>query len=94
MTDTHAGNGGTKVVDQLLIDISTGDSSVVGSQISAQDNIQTIDSRKSVPRKRLTSEATAKTTTISVLDEPNDINYDLGGGNVHSGERFSQEEKR
>ena len=63
MTDTHAGNGGTKVVDQLLIDISTGDSSIVGSQSSAQDNIQTIDSRKSVPRKRLTSEATAKTTT-------------------------------
>ena len=60
---THAGNGGTKVVDQLLIDISTGDSSVVGSQSSARDNIQTIDSGKSVPRERLTSENTAKTTT-------------------------------
>ena len=63
MTDTHAGNGGMKVIDQLLIDISTGDSSVVGSQSSARDNIQTIDSRKSVPRKRLMSETTAKTTT-------------------------------
>ena len=48
MTETHAGNGGTKVVDQLLIDISSGDSSVVGSQVAARDNIQTIDSGKSV----------------------------------------------
>ena len=43
MAETHAGNGGTKVVDQLLMDISTGDSSVVGSQSSARDNMQTID---------------------------------------------------
>ena len=63
MTATHAGNGGTKVVDQLLIDISTGDSSVVGSQSSARDNMQTIDSGKAVCQKKLTSETTAKTTT-------------------------------
>ena len=63
MTETHAGNGGTKVVDQLLIDISTGDSSVVGSQAAARDNIQTLDSGKSVSRKKLTSETTTKTTT-------------------------------
>ena len=63
MTEAHGGNGGTKVVDQLLIDISTGDSSVVGSQSSALDNIQTKDSRKSVSRKKSTSETTAKTTT-------------------------------
>ena len=63
MTETHAGNGGTKVVDQLLIDISTGDSSVVGSQTATRDNIQTIDSGKSVSRKKSTSETTVKTTT-------------------------------
>ena len=63
MTEAHGGNGGTKVVDQLLIDISTGDSSVVGSQSSARDNIQTTDSGKSVSRKKSTSETTAKTTT-------------------------------
>ena len=63
MTETHAGNGGTKVVDQLLIDISTGDSSVVGSQAAARDNVQTLDSGKSVSRKKLTSETTMKTTT-------------------------------
>ncbi|KAK2555903.1 hypothetical protein P5673_022165, partial [Acropora cervicornis] len=63
MTETHAGNGGTKVVDQLLIDISTGDSSVLGSQAAARDNIQTLDSGKSVSRKKLTSETTMKTTT-------------------------------
>ena len=62
MAETHAGNGVTKVVDQSLIDISTGDSSVVGSQSSARDNIQTIDSGKCVPRKKLTGETTAKTT--------------------------------
>ena len=54
MTEAHGGNGGTKVVDQLLIDISTGDSSVVGSQSSARDNIQTKDSGKSVSRKKST----------------------------------------
>ena len=63
MTETHARNGGTKVVDQLLIDISTGDSSVVGSQAAARDNVQTLDSGKSVSRKKLTSETTMKTTT-------------------------------
>ena len=63
MTETHASNGGTKVVDQLLIDISTGDSSVVGSQAAALDNIQTLDSGKSVSRKKLTSETTLKPTT-------------------------------
>ena len=63
MTEAQGGNGGTKVVDQLLIDISTGDSSVVGSQSSARDNIQTKDSGKSVSRKKPTSETTAKTTT-------------------------------
>ena len=64
MTETHAaGNGDTKVVDQLLIDISTGDSSVVGSQTSARDNIQTIDSGKPVSRKKSTSETTVRTTT-------------------------------
>ena len=63
MTETHAGNGGTKVVDQLLIDISTGDSSVVGSQTATRDKIQTIDSGKSVSRKKSTSETTVKTTT-------------------------------
>ena len=62
MTETHAGNGGTKVVDQLL-DISTEDSFVVGSQAAARDNIQTINSGKSVSRKKLTSETTVKTTT-------------------------------
>ena len=62
MIETHAGNGVTKVVDQLLIDISTGDSSVVGSQSSARDNIQTVDSGKCFPRKKLTGETTAKTT--------------------------------
>ena len=55
--------GGRKVVDQLLIDISTGDSSVVGSQSSTRDNMQTIDSGKSVSRKKLTNETIAKTTT-------------------------------
>ena len=34
----------------------------MGSQSSARDNIQTIDSGKPVRRKRLTSETTAKTT--------------------------------
>ena len=63
MTEAHGSNGGTKVVDQLLIDISPGDSSVVGSQSSARDIIQTIDSGKSVSRKKSTSETTAKTTT-------------------------------
>ena len=63
MTEAHGGNGSTKVVDQLLIDISTGDSSVQGSQSSARDNIQTIDSGKSVSRKKSTSETTAKTST-------------------------------
>ena len=63
MTEAHGGNGGTKVVDQLLIDISTGDSSVVGSQSSARDNIQTKNSGKSVSRKKSTTETTAKTTT-------------------------------
>ena len=68
MTETHAGNGGTKVVDQLLIDISTGDSSVVGSQTATRDNIQTIDSGKSVSRKKSTSETTVKTTTHSISE--------------------------
>ena len=62
MTETHAGNGDTKMVDQLLIDISTGDSSVVGSQAAARDNIQTINSGKSVSRMKLMSETTVKTT--------------------------------
>ncbi|KAK2547167.1 hypothetical protein P5673_032986 [Acropora cervicornis] len=63
MTELHAGNGGTKVVHQLLIDISTGDSSVVGSKAAARDNIQTLDSGKSVSRKKLKTETTIKTTT-------------------------------
>ena len=63
MTEAHGGNGGMKVGDQLLIDISTGDSSVVGSQSSARDKIKTIDSGKSVSRKKSTSKTTAKTTT-------------------------------
>ena len=63
MTEPHAGNGGTKVVHQLLIDISTGDSSVVGSKAAARDNIQTLDSGKSVSRKKLKTESTIKTTT-------------------------------
>ena len=63
MTETHAGNGSTKVFDQLLNDISTADSSVVDSQTSAQDNIQTIHSGKSVTRKKSTSETTVKATT-------------------------------
>lgn len=79
-------NGGTKVVDQLLIDISTGDSSVVGSQSSARDIIQTIDSGKSVSRKK-SSETTAKTTTnrtasstakgqsADVLKGPNELKH-------------------
>ena len=59
----NGGNGGTKVVDQLLIDISTGESSVEGSHSSARDNIQAIDSGKLLSRKKSTSETTAKTTT-------------------------------
>ena len=56
MTETHASNGGTKVVDQkLLIDISTGDSPVVGSPTSARDIIQTIESGNSVSRRKPTS---------------------------------------
>ena len=43
--------------------MSTGDSSVMGSQSSARGNIQTTDSGKSVSRKKSTSETTAKTTT-------------------------------
>ena len=62
MTETHGDNGGAKVVDQLHIDISTGYSSVVGSQSSARDNIQTVDNGKSVSRKKSRSKTTAKTT--------------------------------
>ena len=51
------------IVDQLFIDISTGDFSVEGSQSFARDNVQTIDSGKSVSRKKSTSKTTAKTTT-------------------------------
>ena len=63
MTETLADNGGTKVVDQLLIDISTGDFSVLDLQTSARDNTQTKESGKSVSRKKSTSETTVKTTT-------------------------------
>ena len=81
MTETHAGNGGTKVVDQLLIDISTGDSSVVGSQAAALDNIQTLDSGKSVSRKNLTmkpttnrsANSTAKGQSTDVLKGLNEL---------------------
>ena len=48
MTETLADNGGTKVVDQLLIEISTGDFSVLDSQTSARDKTQPIESGKSV----------------------------------------------
>ena len=41
----------------------TEDSSVVSSQAAARDNIQTLDSGKSVSRKKSTSETTMKTTT-------------------------------
>ena len=63
MTETLADNGGTKVVDQFLIDISTGDFSVLDSQTSARDKTQPIESGKSVSRKKSTSETTVKTTT-------------------------------
>ena len=56
MTETHADNGGTKVVDQLLIDISTGDFSVLDSQTSARDKTQTIESGESASRKKSTNE--------------------------------------
>ena len=39
---------------------------------------------------------TAKGQSMDVLkglNEPNDIKYDLGGGNVHSGENILQVEK-
>ena len=45
----------------MFIDISTGDSSVVGSQTAARDNIQTLDSGKFVCRKKSTSETIVKT---------------------------------
>ena len=48
MTKTLADNGGMKVVDQLLIDISTGDFSALDSQTSVRDNTQPIESGKSV----------------------------------------------
>ena len=63
VTETLADNGGTKVVDQLLIDISTGDFSVLDSQTSVRDNTLPIESGKSVSRKKSTSETTVKTTT-------------------------------
>ena len=63
MTETLADNGGTKVVDQLLIDSSTGDFSVLDSQTSVRDNTLPIESGKSVSRKKSTSETTVKTTT-------------------------------
>ena len=48
---------------KLLIDISTGDFSVLDSQTSVRNNIQPIESGKSVSRKKSTSETTVKTTT-------------------------------
>ena len=63
MTKTLADNGGMKVVDQLLIDISTGDFSALDSQTSVRDNTLPIESGKSVSRKKSTSETTVKTTT-------------------------------
>ena len=123
MTETLADNGGTKVVDQLLIDISTGDFSVLDSQTSARDNTHPIESGKSVSRTEEVNEWNYRenhgksisqldgersvdgcferpewtkrpSATIFVVYEPNDINYDLGFGNVHSGENLSQEKKR
>ena len=63
VTETLADNSGTDVVDQLLIDISTGDFSILDSQTSARDNTRTtcIESGKSLSRKKLTS--TVRTTT-------------------------------
>ena len=63
MTETLADNGGTKVVDQFLIDISTGDFSDLDSQTYARDKTQPIENGKSVSRKKSTSETTVKTTT-------------------------------
>ena len=63
MTETLADNGGTEVVDQFLIDISTGDFSDLDSQTSARDKTQPIESGKSISRKKSTNETTVKTTT-------------------------------
>ena len=58
-------------------------------------SLSQLNSQRPVSRCFERSEWTKRPSAIIfVIDEPNDINYDPGGGNVHSGENRSQEKKR